>query len=138
MRKGNNPENLVPFKAGTDAKTKGRKGGKASGESRRQKASMKQALQTLLTLPCTDDTKESLLRAGLPESDANNAAALALSAFQSAVGGNVQALRLCLELLGEDPSMQLRERSVELKESTVARLDDDVEIHVHILDDVTA
>lgn len=133
-----NTKNLIPFKAGADAKERGRKGGRKSGESRRQKASMRAAFQLLANLPCSDDVKETLLRAGLPENDVNNAAALALAAFQSALGGNVQSMRLCLEMLGEDPTIQIKERSMELKESAVGMIDRDCTITVNLLDDVTA
>lgn len=133
-----NNQNLVPFKAGADAKERGRRGGRKSGESRRQKASMRAAFQLLANLPCSDDVKETLLRAGLPENDTNNAAALALAAFQSALGGNVQSMRLCLEMLGEDPTIQIKERSMELKESAVGMIDRDCTITVNLLDDVTA
>lgn len=133
-----NNQNLVPFKAGADAKERGRRGGRKSGESRRQKASMRAAFRLLANLPCSDDVKETLLRAGLPENDTNNAAALALAAFQSALGGNVQSMRLCLEMLGEDPTIQIKERSMELKESAVGMIDRDCTITVNLLDDVTA
>lgn len=133
-----NTKNLIPFKAGADAKERGRRGGRKSGESRRQKASMRAAFQLLANLPCSDDVKETLLRAGLPENDTNNAAALAFSAFQSALGGNVQSMRLCLEMLGEDPTIQIKERSMELKESAVGMIDRDCTITVNLLDDVTA
>ena len=44
------------------------------------------------------------------------AAALAWKAIYHAMKGNSQMMRLVMEMLGEDPSIMLKEREIKLKE----------------------
>lgn len=137
MNEKGNPATLKPIKGGLDAREKGRLGGIKSGESRRKKASIKKAFEAIAALPCKDmDVKQALEKAGLPSNSINTATVLAWSMIQTAMAGNPQAMRLCLELMGEDPGTKLRERSVELKERVAGRgLDDeDVCITVNLVD----
>ena len=133
-----NEQNLVPIKRGADARTKGMAGGLASGKVRRKKASIKKAFMAIAAAPCQDkDTRAILQSAGLPESETNIAAALAFSMIQKAMDGNANMMRLCLQMLGEEPNLQLRERTQDWKERVLQRGgDEETNISVQILDDV--
>lgn len=138
MNKAGNPGTLVPIQSVAEAKKKGRNGGLASGKVRREKASIKKAFMAIAAAPCQDkDISKILQCAGLPESDINISAALAFSMIQSAMAGSAPMMRLCLQMLGEEPATQLRERSLDLKERLIQRGgDEETTIAVQILDDV--
>lgn len=84
----------------------GRKGGKASGESRRRSASLREAVQRLLKkdpLTCTpDDVLEELRAAGME--NATSAEAIAVSALIRASRGDVEAMRFIRDTAGEGPT----------------------------------
>lgn len=125
MNKNGNISSLVHITAGQDAKQKGRNGGIKSGKVRRQKASIKKAFKTLAGCPCQDgEINEILRRAGLPENECTISAALALSMIQKAMDGNAQMMRLCLTMLGEEPNLELRERTQEWREKALVPTED--------------
>ena len=117
MNEAGNPSTLTHIQAGADARTKGRNGGIKSGQARRKKASIRRAFEAIAAAQCQDEeTKAILQRAGLHEDDCTISAALAWSMIQEAMGGSAPMMRLCLSLLGEEPSLQLRERGQDFKE----------------------
>lgn len=103
-----NEKNLKPVKSTDDAKAKGRKGGLASGRSRRRRKSMAKAMQEIMktTVP-SGEIRDRLKEAGLElDEDATTAAAFASCILLAAMQGNMQAARLVLELVGEDPQLE--------------------------------
>ena len=117
MNEAGNPDTLIRIQAGADARTKGRNGGIKSGQARRKKASIRRAFEAIAGTQCQDkDTKAILQRAGLSEDDCTVSATLAWSMIQAAMGGSAPMMRLGLSLLGEEPSLQLRERQQDFKE----------------------
>ncbi len=84
----------------------GRKGGKASGESRRRSASLREAVQRILKkdkLVCTPDEVLDELRAAGME-NATSAEAIAVSALIRASRGDVEAMRFIRDTAGEGPT----------------------------------
>lgn len=84
----------------------GRKGGIASGESRRRSASLREAVQRILKkdkLTCTpDEVLEELRAAGME--NATSAEAIAVSALIRASRGDVEAMRFIRDTAGEGPT----------------------------------
>jgi hypothetical protein len=99
-------DNLIPVTERTknEAREISRKGGKASGESRRRRASMREALTVILSAPVKDKTLKAELKAsGAVEMNANSL--LALRLYQQAINGDTKAARLVLQAIGEaDPA----------------------------------
>lgn len=88
-------ENLKPVEAG-------KKGGVISGEVRREKKRLREAIQTILDLPCIDsDLSEILKKAGIKQ-DTNNGIALAMAL--KAMQGDKQAADWVRDTAGEKPS----------------------------------
>ncbi|WP_294158103.1 hypothetical protein [uncultured Selenomonas sp.] len=124
-----NPHNLKPIQAGADAKTKGRKGGIESGKSKRRKKKIANILLDAMKQDMSaGKVRDDLTAAGFDlKSDDTIAATFAYSILLSAMSGNMQAARLVLELLGEEPELEhkkhidggrleLKEREVKAKE----------------------
>jgi len=56
-----NEHNLIPIRTESEAREKGSKGGKKSGESRRRKKSMKQVMDMLLEMPANTAADYNIL-----------------------------------------------------------------------------
>ena len=88
-----NTENLKMIQSTEEARELGRKGGIASGQARREKATMKKTLEMLLDSQSKNgQTYKELATLGL---------------IKGAMSGNSQNYRLMLELLGEMKQVEL-------------------------------
>lgn len=132
-------DNLIPVSKRTkdEAREISSKGGKKSGEARRQKRDMKQKLKLLLSLPATgNEDKEQLKLLGIDIDDADNEMLLLKSMFLEAASGNVQAFKEIRSLMGMDATakeLQLKERELRLKEK---QYEEPIESVVQIVDDI--
>ena len=101
-----NEKNLKPIKtlSKEEAKKRGSKGGKKSGEVRRQKRLLKDCMLELLELPVTDTKSwNKLSKLGIDIEKIDNRALLVASLFKKAVDfGDVQAFKEIRNLIGED------------------------------------
>lgn len=88
-RKGS--ENLKPVRSKDEAKSRGRKGGLASGTARREKKSLRQRL-------------ELLLKAQDQESGKENADAITAALIAKALAGDVKAYEVIRDTIGEKPT----------------------------------
>ena len=97
-------DNLKPPRSTEEARERGKRGGVASGKSRKQRASMREALNVLLAAPVKNkELKEELKTAGAAELNTNSLFALRL--LQQSLDGDTQAARLLLQAVGEhDPA----------------------------------
>ena len=98
-------EDLIPFNERTEEEQKEicRKGGIKSGEVRREKAQLKSAIKTILSLPVKDPKiKAQLKELGMGEGDIDNSILPALGLFKKACKGDSSAARLLAELNGEN------------------------------------
>ena len=96
-----NNENLIPFskRSVSEARELGRKGGKASGKSRRQKANFRQTLNMLLTTEIENDEWGPILDAlGV---DATLESAMMMAMIKEAIGGNVKAAYFVAQYAGQ-------------------------------------
>ena len=98
-----------------EAAKNGRKGGKASGEARRRRKAFAQAFEVLLQREYTD-------RGGNPIQGVD---AIAVKTFQAAMDGDLKAIQLIRDTVGEMPtqSIQVAEISPERYERVMKALE---------------
>lgn len=84
------------------------KGGKRSVEVRREKRSMREQMEALLSAPLTNDVlKRPLIEAGYDADNVNNQMAIVGMLFIKACQGEYSALDRLLELIGEGPTQRI-------------------------------
>jgi hypothetical protein len=102
-----NEKNLIPYseRSENEARENGRKGGIASGESRRKRKLLKDSMNALLELPVSS-TKEynALIKMGIDIEDIDNSQLIVLALFNRAKSGDVAAIKELRNLIGEDSS----------------------------------
>lgn len=106
-----NEKNLVPFDKRTvnEQRRIASEGGKASGEARRAKKTMREYAEFLLSLQVSDRRKwNKLARAGVPPEGCDNKMLVAFGLMQAAQSGDVQAVKELRSVIGEDNSAALQ------------------------------
>ena len=97
-----NERNLIPVRSTEEARERGRNGGRASGEARRRKKSLREAAELYLSLPVADKRAwNKLARDGVAPEDVNNQMAIIAGLTIQAVKGDAKAAKLLFELLGD-------------------------------------
>lgn len=92
-------------------------GGKASGEARRRKKSMKESFETLFAMQTSDKYKNAFRKQGIDvPDDLTNEQALVLSMTAKAIAGDARMAALVLDVMGEKQSDVLKRKELELKE----------------------
>ncbi|WP_171333738.1 stress-induced protein [Enterococcus cecorum] len=113
-----NEENLKKIRSTSEARELGKKGGKASGEARRKKANLKNALNTILTAETTSETAQILEELGF---DNTNEMAIMLSLTQQAMNGNVRAIELINKMAtSEKDELDRKEQKARIKQLELA------------------
>ena len=93
-------------------------GGKASGKSRRKKADLKNALNTILTAEATSKTAQILEELGFENT---NEMAIMLSLTQQAMKGNVRAIELINKMAtSEKDDLDRKEQRARIKALEIA------------------
>jgi len=74
-----------------------------SGQSKRRRKAMKEALNEILSQECQDPVKRELVakELGIPVENVDNQALILSAMYLKATKGDVQAARWCAEILGE-------------------------------------
>ena len=93
-------KNLTPVKTKEEAKKRGRAGGIKSGQVRRKRKTMKEALELIMEMQATDANRNKMAKKGL-EVETNEdvmAAAMALAAMS----GDVKAFSAIANVRGEN------------------------------------
>lgn len=101
-----NEKNLIPFDERTEEEQREIRasGGRASGESRRRKKSLREAAELYLSLPVSNKTAwNKLARDGVAPEDVDNQMAIIAGLTIKAVKGDAKAAKLLFDLLGEQP-----------------------------------
>lgn len=101
-----NEKNLIPMdqRSQSEARELGRKGGKASGASRRRKRALKESADLFFSLPVSDKREwNKIARTGVDPEDIDNQMMFIIGMFRAAVDGDARAGRLLVDLLGDDP-----------------------------------
>ena len=102
-------ENLIPFNERTEEEQKriARMGGKASGEARRRKKTMKENLELLLTMSVGKGEKADIEKGeNIKEYAKENVTveqAMLIAQIQKALKGDTQAFEMIRDLIGEKP-----------------------------------
>lgn len=79
-----------------------RKGGIASGASRRRKRSLREAADLYLSLPVTDRERwNQIAAAGVDPEDVDNQMALIVGLSEAAIKGDARAAKVLIDLLGD-------------------------------------
>lgn len=100
-----NEENLIPMdqRSKSEARELGKKGGIASGASRRRKRSLKEAADLYLALPVADRRRyNKLARRYLDSEDIDNQMAMIAGLTDAAIEGDARAASVIVKLLGEE------------------------------------
>ena len=100
-----NEKNLIPMdqRSKSEARELGRKGGEASGASRRRKRSLKEAADLYLSLPVSDRKMwNKISRRGVDPEDIDNQMAMIIGLTMAATAGDAKAAKVIVDLLGED------------------------------------
>ena len=84
-----------------EARERGKKGGKASGEARRRKKTMREALEMLMQTEAPANVKAKLKAAGINADDADYQLAVLAGQMMQAVKGNTRAAVWLSEIMGE-------------------------------------
>ena len=105
-----NKDNLIKQseRSPQEAREMGRKGGIKSGESRRRKKTMREALELLMyktELP--EQTKQMLKAEGVNEDDFNHQMVITRSLIAKAESGDVQAYNAICAMIGEKPAEKM-------------------------------
>lgn len=105
-----NKENLKSLKERTTSEQReiARKGGKKSGETRRNKKTMREALEMLMfDVEVDEAAKDKLRGAGISEKDFNNQMLITLGLMKKAREGDVQAYNAICSMIGEKPAEKM-------------------------------
>lgn len=108
-----NEGNLKPVRTKSEARERGRNGGKASGEARRRKKTMRETAQLILDMQIPNAAKElkaKLKAMGLTEEDFTYQSAIMIGIVNQAMKGNTKAAAFLRDTVGENP-MMLQEES---------------------------
>lgn len=104
-----NEKNLMPIQKVNSNRTReqhsedSRKGGVASGVSRRRKRSLKEAADLYLSLPVSDRKMwNKISRRGVDPEDIDNQMAMIIGLTIAATAGDAKAAKVIVDLLGED------------------------------------
>lgn len=104
-----NEKNLMPIQEVNSNRTReqhsedSRKGGIASGVSRRRKRSLKEAADLYLSLPVSDRKMwNKISRRGVDPDDIDNQMAMIIGLTMAATAGDAKAAKVIVDLLGED------------------------------------
>lgn len=114
-----NNENLKPVRTKSEARERGRNGGKKSGEARRRKADFRRTLNMLLTAEIDSPEWTPFLEALGLESTLESAVNAAM--IREALSGNVKAYEAIAKYSGQSPepdeNRRNREADTELKQA---------------------
>ncbi|WP_320977108.1 hypothetical protein [Enterocloster asparagiformis] len=117
-----NNENLRPVRTTSEARERGRNGGKASGKSRRRKAAFRETLNLLLTLDIDDDEWAPLLRSlGL---DCTLETALNMAMIKAGLTGNVKAYEAVAKYAGQSPQTEADDEEQQIRTDRARRARD--------------
>lgn len=92
-----------------EARKRGSKGGKKSGEVRRAKRDAKSSIRYLLDLAAKDNLDKNLEKLGAAEEERTNMQALNARIFTMAMSGNLEAYKALMEFGGYSPDQDLKD-----------------------------
>ena len=99
-----NERNLIPMdqRSQSEARELGREGGRASGEARRRKKSLREAAELYLSLPVSDKRAwNKLAKDGVAPEDVDNQMAIIAGLSIKAAKGDAKAAKVLFDLIGD-------------------------------------
>ena len=99
-----NEQNLIPLNKRTknEQREYQSKGGKKSGETRRQKKAMKETMKMLLNLDLPECETRDLYRSmGIEDEDLNIQTSILVEQTRRAMNGNIESAKFCRDTAGE-------------------------------------
>ena len=99
-----NEQNLIPMdqRSKSEARELGREGGRASGEARRRKKSLREAAELYLSLPVSDKRAwNKLAKDGVAPEDVDNQMAIIAGLSIKAAKGDAKAAKVLFDLIGD-------------------------------------
>lgn len=96
-----NEKNLKPVRTKSEARERGKKGGKASGESRRKQKTYKEMAKAMMSAKVDNEEMQSIAaQFGIKSLDVKTLTLLGM--IRAAAGGSYNAFDRLMGLLGED------------------------------------
>nr|DAN29232.1 MAG TPA: hypothetical protein [Caudoviricetes sp.] len=120
-----NEENLKPTTKRTksEAREIGKKGGIASGKSRRRKKALRTALKEAMALQLKElhpDMQAAIMKAAkLGDAELTVSDVVLGSIIRSACAGNPKMMKILLDTIGESADIRLQERELKMKEQAL-------------------
>ena len=120
-----NEENLIPAsqRSKSEARENSKKGGIASGVSRRRKKALRTTLKEAMMMQLKElhpDMQNAIIQAvKLGDAELTVSDAVLGSIIRNACKGNSQMAKLLLDVLGETPDVRLKERELKMKEQAL-------------------
>ena len=110
-----NEKNLIPYRfnkrSANEARENGAKGGKKSGEVRRQRKAMKEQMEMLLSLPFKQKKQLNFIKdLGIEEDEIDNQMALIVAMYGKALKGDVQAFNTIREVVQDEKKIEDEDR----------------------------
>ena len=107
-----NESNLKPVRSKSEARSRGKKGGIASGKARREKKQFKETLETLLSM-CMEDGKEMAVEditsfKGIKGKNISVQEAILIAQIQKAMKGDTRAAEYVRDTIGQKPSDKVK------------------------------
>lgn len=128
-----NEKNLIPIaeRSPNEAREMGRKGGQKSGETRRRKKSMRDAMNLMLSQPVVNNEiyNQTALMGVAPE-NIDNQNAIVAAMIKEAAMGNVKAFSAICDLIGENGNgkrVEIAREELKLKKAAEARRNGETE-----------
>lgn len=98
-----NEQNLNPARTKSEAREKGAKGGKASGEARRAKKTLRELVELFGELGVSDEARKKMKAIGIPEEFWTRKMQPVVALFSKANKGDVGAFNAIRDIIGEKP-----------------------------------
>ena len=131
--------NLRPIKKGElskeEAKERGSKGGKKSGEVRRLKRDVKNAVNYFLNLAAQGASDTNLGKYAVPEENRTNLMSVIARLHFMAVDGDLDAMRLLMELSGNTQAEHRKDMEMEAKMKALGQNPDENQVSVNMTDE---
>jgi len=96
-------EDLKPVRSKEEAKERGAKGGKASGEARRAKKTLRELVELFAALGVSEETRKKMKALGIPEELMTRKMQPVVALFNKANKGDVSAFNAIRDIVGEKP-----------------------------------
>ena len=96
-------EDLKPVRTKAEAKERGAKGGKASGEARRAKRTLRELVEIFGNLAVSDEARKKMKEIGIPEELWTRKMQPVVALFSKANKGDVSAFNAIRDIVGEKP-----------------------------------